>query len=96
MLDRTDSLSEMPQWTATVLADEARQYLLLLLQGKAKQAEREVRQQYTLAQRAQIAPATAEAAPRRRSLAELHTLAEGVRTKRLERQKKQKQRALEK
>ena len=88
--ERTDSLSGMSQWAATVLADEARQYLLLLLQGKAKQAEREVRQQYMLAQRAQIAPATAESVPRRRSLAELYTLAEGVRTKRLERQKKTK------
>ena len=96
VLDRTDSLHEMSQWVAAVPVDEARQYLLLLLQGKAKQAEREARQKYATARRAQVSPAIAASEHKRRSLAELHALAEHARAKRLERQRQQKQRELEK
>lgn len=95
-MDRADSADKMSQWVTDVPAQEAQHYLLLLLQGKAKQAERELRQQYTLALQTRMSPATTESAPRRRSLAELHTLAEDARTKLLERQQKQKQRVLEK
>src|SRR3989442_11203245 len=77
--DRTDSLHEMSQWVAAIPADEARHYLLLLLQGKAKQAEREVRQKYMLAGRAQVSPATVIAEQKRRTLAELHILVERAR-----------------
>ena len=94
--NRTDSLHEISQWVAALPADEARQYLLLLLQGKAKQAEREVRQKYTLAQRAHISPATAAPEQKRRSLAELRTITESARTERLDRKRQQKQRELEK
>ena len=94
--DRTDSLHEMSQWVAAIPADEARHYLLLLLQGKAKQAEREVRQKYMLAGRAQVSPATVIAEQKRRTLAELHILVERARAERLERKRRQKQRELEK
>ena len=96
VVDQTDAPDAMAQWVAAVPAQETQQYLLLLLQGKAKQAERALRQKYRLAQQAQISPATKESVPRRRSLAALHTLAEDAETKRLERQKKQNQRRLEK
>jgi hypothetical protein len=86
----------MSQWVEAVPADEARQYLLLLLQGKAKQAEREVQQKYILAQRAQVSPTTMGAEQKRRTLAELRTLVERARAERLERKRKQKQRELEK
>jgi hypothetical protein len=83
--DRADSPHEMGQWVAAIPADEARQYLLLLLQGKAKQAEREMRQKYTLARRAQGSPTPAASEQKRRTLAELHTLTERARAERLER-----------
>lgn len=94
--DRADSPHEMSQWVAAVPADETQQYLLLLLQGKAKQAEREMRQKYTLARRAQGSPATAASEQKRRSLAELRTLTERARAERLERKRRQQQRTLEK
>lgn len=94
--DQTDSPREMSQWAAAVPADEARHYLLLLLQGKAKQAEREVRQQYTMARQASASPATAASERQRRSLGELRTLAERARADRLERKRQQKHRELEK
>jgi len=86
----------MSQWVATISADETRQYLLLLLQGKAKQAEREVKQKYALARHASVSPATAKSEQKRRSLAELRTLVERARADRLARKKQQKQRELEK
>jgi hypothetical protein len=94
--DRTESPQEIAQWVASVPADEARQYLLLLLQGKAKQAEREAKQKYAMARRASLSPATAEAEQKRRSLAELRTLAERARVEHLERERQQQQRELEK
>ena len=94
--DRVESPHEMLQWVATIPADETQQYLLLLLQGKAKQAEREVRQKYALARRAQVSPATAASEQKRRTLAELHTLTERARAERLERKRRQQQRTLEK
>jgi hypothetical protein len=94
--DRTESPHEMAQWVTTIPVDEARQYLLLLLQGKARQAERELRQKYTMARRASSSPAAAESQQQRRSLAELRTLMEHARTAHLERQRQQKQRELEK
>jgi len=94
--DSTDSRQEMSQWVATIPADETRQSLLLLLQGKAKQAEREMRQKYTLARRVQVSLTTAAAEQKRRTLAELRTLAERARAARLERKRQQKQRELEK
>jgi hypothetical protein len=93
---RTESPHEMSQWVAAISADEARQYLLLLLQGKGKQAEREAKQKYTLSRRAHASSATAESEQGRRSLAELHTLAERTRAEHLERERQQKQRELEK
>jgi len=87
---------EMAQWGAAIPADETRQYLLLLLQGKAKQAEREVRQKYLLAQRAHVSPAIAGSEQKRRTLAELRTLAERARAERLERKQRQQQRELDK
>lgn len=94
--DRPESPHEMSQWVAAIPADEARQSLLLLLQGKAKQAEREVKQKYATARRASVSPATAKSEQKRRSLAELHALVERARTKRLERKRQQEQRELEK
>lgn len=94
--DRRESPHEMSQWVATIPADETRQYLLLLLQGKAKQAEREVKQKYALARHASVSPAMAKSEQKRRSLAELRTLAERARAERLARKKQQKQRELEK
>jgi len=95
-LDRTASPHEMSQWVASVPVDEARQYVLLLLQGKAKQAEREARQKYTLARRASVSPTPAETGQQRRSLAELHVLAERAREERRERTRQQKERELAK
>jgi hypothetical protein len=86
----------MSQWVATVPIEGARQYLLLLLQGKAKQAEREIKQRYAMDQRASSSPTPAKSQPQRRSLAELRIIAEHARAKRLERKQQQKRRELEK
>jgi len=94
--DQIESPHELSQWVATIPADETRQYLLLLLQGKAKQAEREVKQKYMVARHASVSPATAKSEQKRRSLTELRTLAERARAERLERKRQQKQRELEK
>ena len=90
-----DSAYEMEQWVASVSADEARPYLLLLLQGKARQAEAQIRRAYTTALRSSSsAPTTATA--ERRSVAEIRQLIGEARAERRAREAKQKQRALEK
>ena len=89
-----DSTHDMERWVAKVSADEARPYLLLLLQGKARQAEAQIRRAYATSLRsASSAPAEE---PERRSVAALRQLVGKARAERREQEAKKKQRALEK
>jgi hypothetical protein len=94
--DAEEPARDMMQWVKNVPLDEARAYLLLLLQGKSKQAERELRQKYTLAQRALLPSGARQAEQSRRSLADLRVLAQEARAERLEYERKKKQREAEK
>jgi hypothetical protein len=85
----------MEQWVARVSLEEAKPYLLLLLQGKARQAEAQIRRAYVTSLRSTSARQTV-AEPERRSVAALRQLVEKARAERREREAKKKQRELEK
>jgi hypothetical protein len=91
----TDSTAEMERWVARISLKEAKPYLLLLLQGKARQAEAQIRRAYATSLRSSSAKPTA-AEPERRSVAALRQLVEKARAERRERAAKKKQRELEK
>jgi hypothetical protein len=90
-----DSSGEMEQWVARVSPEDAKPYLLLLLQGKARQAEAQIRRAYATSLRASSSKQTA-AEPERRSVAALRQLVGKARAERRERETKKKQRELEK
>lgn len=90
-----DSTREMKQWVTNVSADEARPYLLLLLQGQTRQAEAQIRRAYATSLRSSSSVPTEEA-PARRSVAVLRQLVEKARVERRGRETKKKQRELEK
>jgi hypothetical protein len=94
-MDSTREMKQMKQWVTNVSADEARPYLLLLLQGQARQAEAQIRRAYATSLRASSSAPT-EAAPTRRSVAALRQLVEKARVERRGREAKKKQRELEK
>jgi len=81
---------EMAQWVAGVPVDEANQYLLLLLQGKGKQAEAQIRHQYAAYQRSRSSSGEVAPTPRR-SVAQLEQFAERVREERVEREERKRQ-----
>ncbi len=89
--DRVEPGPEIGQWVADVPADEARQYLLLLLQGKGKQAEAQIRHQYTIYQRSRASSGEAVSAPGR-SVAELEQLAEQARAERRDQERRKRER----
>lgn len=91
----TDSTREMKQWVTNVSAAEARPYLLLLLQGQARQAKAQIRRAYATSLRSSSSAPT-EAAPARRSVAALRQLVEKACVERRGREAKKKQRELEK
>jgi hypothetical protein len=84
----------MEQWVANVSADEARPHLLLLLQGKARQAEAQIRRAYATFLRS--SSAQTETLEERRSVAALRQSMEKARAQRREREAKKKQREQEK
>ncbi len=86
-----DSEREMAQWLSSIQVDEARQYLLLLLQGKARQAEQQIQQKYAMSLRTSLSTQTVPARESR-SVAKLQQLAEQFRTERREREKKKRSR----
>jgi len=89
----TDSAQDMEQWVTRLSVDEARPYLLLLVQGKARQAEAQLRRAYTTSSRSSSSTTTTS---QRRSVAEIRQLIGGARAERRAREAKQKQRELEK
>jgi hypothetical protein len=90
-----DSGHEMAQWVSSIPTDEAKQYLLLLLQGKAQQAEAQIQRRYALSLRASLSTQTVSA-QESRSVAKLRELAEQARTKRRGREEKNRERELAK
>ncbi|MGE0824050.1 MAG: hypothetical protein AB7G75_30255 [Candidatus Binatia bacterium] len=90
-----DSEGDMKKWVAKIPTDEARQYLLLLLQGKACQAEQQLRHAYIAFQRSS-SPAKKETAEKRRSVAEILQRVGQAREERQAREAKKRQRELEK
>ncbi len=91
----TDSTQGMEQWVTRLPAEEARPYLLLLVQGKARQAESQLRRAYATSLRSSSStPTTATA--ERRSVAEIRQCIGEARAERRAREAKQKQRELEK
>lgn len=85
----------MAQWVAQVSANEARKYLLLMLQGQGRQAEQQLRQAYAAMQRSS-SPLLNKTADNRRSVATLRELVGEARVERHAREAKQKQKELEK
>ena len=92
---RADADLEMAQWLTRVPVDEAKRYLLLLLQGKARQAEQQIQHAYSLSLRSSLSTQTVPA-QESRSVAELRGLAEQARTERREREEKKRERELAK
>ncbi len=90
-----DSEHEMAQWVSSIPSDEAKQYLLLLLEGKAQQAEAQIQRRYALSLRASLSTQTVSA-QESRSVAKLRALAEQGRTERREREQKKRERELAK
>jgi hypothetical protein len=90
-----DSQHEMAQWVSSIPTDEAKQYLLLLLQGKAQQAEVQIQRRYAMSVRSSLSTQTVSA-QESRSVAKLRELAEQARTERREREKKKRERELAK
>jgi len=88
---RADSEREMAQWLSRIPVDEARQYLLLLLQGKARQAEQQIQQKYAISLRSSLSTQTVPA-QKARSVAKLRELAEQSCTERREREEKKRAR----
>ena len=88
-----DSIREMKQWVATIPTDEARSYLLLLLQGQARQAEAQLRHAYTTSLRSSSS-ASATVTSERRSVAAIRQLVGKARVERRAREAKQKQKEL--
>jgi hypothetical protein len=88
--DHAEWLPEMAQWVAGVPVDEANQYLLLLLQGKSRRAEAQIRHQYATYLRSRTSSGEAVPAPTR-SVAELEQLAEQIRAERREQAERKRQ-----
>jgi hypothetical protein len=89
-----DTSEEMAEWVAQVAADDARKYLLLILQGQVRQVEQQLRYAYAETQRA--SSSLGKAADNRRSVAEIRQLVGKARVERRAREAKQKQKELEK
>ena len=92
---RTDSENEMAQWVSSIPTGEAKQYLLLLLQGKARQAEAQIQRRYARSLRSSLSTQTVSA-QESRSVAKLRALAERARTERREREEKKRESELAK
>jgi hypothetical protein len=90
-----DSERDMMQWLTRVPVDEAKRYLLLLLQSKARQAEQQIQHAYAMSLRSALSTQTVPA-QESRSLAKLRGLAEQARTERREREEKKRERELAK
>jgi len=88
--DRTERAPEMERWVAGIPVDEDRKYLLLLLQGKGKQAEAQLRHRYAAYRRSQVSPGEATLVPPR-SVAELEQLAGQARARRQEQEERKRQ-----
>ncbi len=82
----------MACWLETMPVEEARRYLLQMLQGQSKQAERGLRRAYAQHLRLQAPAAEAQAA---RTVAELLALSEAARAERLAREEAERQRERE-
>ena len=92
---RADAERDMMQWLTRVPVDEAKRYLLLLLQGKARQAEQQIQHGYAMSLRSALSTQTVPA-QESRSLAKLRGLAEQARTERREHEEKKRERELAK
>jgi hypothetical protein len=90
-----DSEREMAQWLSRIPADEARRYLMLLLQGKARQAEQQIQHAYAMSLRSSLSTQTVPM-QESRSLAKLRELAERARTERREHEEEKRERGLAK
>lgn len=92
LAEPVESLPQMTAWAASIPAAEARHYLVLLLQGKGRQAERELRRRYADAVRLAPGRDTAGVSAPQRTLADLSALAREAHAKRLQGEKEQRQR----
>jgi hypothetical protein len=92
LTEPVESLPQMTAWAASIPAAEARHYLVLLLQGKGRQAERELRHRYADALRSAPGADVAGVSAPQRTLADLSALAREAHGKRLQGEKEQRQR----
>jgi hypothetical protein len=92
LAEPVENLPHMLALAASIPAAEAHHYLVLLLQGKGRQAERELRRRYAETLRSVPGRDAASAPAPQRTLADLTALAREAHTKRLQREKEQRQR----
>jgi hypothetical protein len=91
-----DPEREIAQWLSKIPMDEAGQYLLLLLQGEARQAEQQIKHRYAVSLRSSLQAKQTASIKERRTVAELRELAEQSRSGRLKREEKKSTRRLAK
>jgi hypothetical protein len=93
-LASVDSEHDMAQWVSKLPADEAKPYLLLLLNGNSRKAEQQIKHKYALSLRSSLLGKRTAPAQERRSVAKLQTLAEQSRAERRQREEKKRTREL--
>ncbi len=93
--DPCESERKMSKWVSGIPQVKAGEYLLLLLQGKSRQAERAIRQDFTASLRNHAPTEQDVSAKKTRSVAELLEEVERVRAKRIKREARERQRQVE-
>ena len=93
--DPSQSERKMSEWVAGIPRTKAGDYLLLLLQGKSRQAERTIRKDFTASLRDHPLTEKDASLEKTRSVAELLEEVDRARATRIEREKKERQRKLE-
>ena len=86
---------EMSEWLGGIPKTKTTDYLLLLLQGKSRQAERKIRQDFAASLRHHGLTEQGSSPKKARSVAELLEEVNRVRAKRIEREEREKQRQAE-
>jgi len=93
--DPSQSERKMSEWVAGIQRKKAEDYLLLLLQGRSRQAERTIRQDFTASLRDHCLTEKGDSLEKTRSVAELLEEVDRSRAKRIERDKRERLRKLE-
>ncbi len=93
--DQSQSERRMLEWLAGIPREKAGNYLLMLLQGKSRHAERMIRRDFSAFLKNHARAEQGTARPQLRSVAELLEQAEREQAKRIEREEKERKRQAE-